>query len=298
MLPVGWQSYHRRMTWLVVLLVFAVLLASSVPVRRMLASRRAAELEASGNFRLSRRAADEDVTRLGEELSELHFETLTDELDADMRADYQRALDAYEEAKARVRAAERAEDVTAVTHTLEDGRFAMACVLARRDGADLPDRRPPCFFNPAHGPARTDVTWAPTGGVEREIPVCFPCRERLAEGVTPDVRRVRFGNRTVPWFQGGPAYGAYAEGYYGRYARDGHFPEFIVAAMLLGGAPGGTAAVGWGSSGAWSGWEGGGLWVDDGPGSTSYDWGGGPGDGGFGIGDGGGDGGGGGDAGG
>lgn len=298
MLPVGRQSYHRRMTWLVVLLVFAVLLASSVPVRRMLASRRAAELEASGNFRLSRRAADEDVTRLGEELSELHFETLTDELDADMRADYQRALDAYEEAKARVRAAERAEDVTAVTHTLEDGRFAMACVLARRDGADLPDRRPPCFFNPAHGPARTDVTWAPTGGVEREIPVCFPCRERLAEGVTPDVRRVRFGNRTVPWFQGGPAYGAYAEGYYGRYARDGHFPEFIVAAMLLGGAPGGTAAVGWGSSGAWSGWEGGGHWVDDGPGSTSYDWGGGPGDGGFGIGDGGGDGGGGGDAGG
>lgn len=286
------------MTWLVVLLVLAVLLASSLPVRRMLASRRTAELEASGNFRLGRRAADEDVTRLGEELTELHFETLTDELDHDMRADYQRALDAYEEAKALVRAAERAEDVTTVTHTLEDGRFAMACVLARRDGDELPARRPPCFFNPAHGPARTDVTWAPPGGVEREIPVCFPCRERLAEGVTPDVRRVRFGNRTVPWFQGGPAYGAYAEGYYGRYARDGHFPDFVVAAMLLGGAAGGVPAGSGNGSGAWSGWEGGGPWVDDGPGSTSYDWGGGVGDGGFGIGDGVGDGGGGGDAGG
>ena len=286
------------MTWLVLVLVALVLVGASVPLRRILGTRRAAELETAGNFRLSRRAADEDVTRLGEELTELHFETLTDELDPEMRSDYQRALDSYEEAKALVRAAERAEDVSAVTHTLEDGRFAMACVLARRDGEELPARRPPCFFNPVHGPARTDVSWAPPGGVEREIPVCLPCRERLAEGVAPDVRRVRFGNRTVPWFQGGPAYGSYAEGYYGRYARDGHFPDFVIAAMLLGGAAGGTTAGVADNAGAWSGWEGGGLWVDDGPGSTTYDWGGGFGDVGFGIGDGGGGDGGGGDGGG
>ena len=80
------------------------------------------------------------------------------------------------------------------------------------------------------------MSWAPPGGVEREIPVCFPCHGRLAEGTAPDIRRVRFGNRTVPWFQAGPAYGSYVEGYYGRYARDGRFPEFVVAAMLLGGA--------------------------------------------------------------
>lgn len=265
------------MTWLVLLVVALMLIASSVPLRRLLSSRHTAELEASGNFRLSRRAADEDVTRFGEELTALHVETLTDELDDDMRADYQQALDSYEESKSLVRAAERAEDVTSVTRALEDGRFAMACVLARRDGDELPARRPPCFFNPAHGPARTDVAWAPPGGVERDIPVCFPCRERLTEGLTPDMRRVRFGNRTVPWFQGGPAYAAYVEGYYGRYARDGHFPDFIVAAMLLGGAAGGPTAGVADLGGAWSGWEGGGLWIDDGPGSTTYDYGGGPG---------------------
>ncbi len=275
------------MTWLVLLIVTLVLIASSVPLRRMLGSRRAAELEASGNFRLSRRAADEDVTRLGEELTELHFETLTDELDADMREDYQQALDSYEESKALVRAAERAEDVSAVTRTLADGRFAMACVLARRDGEDLPARRPPCFFNPSHGPARTDVTWAPPGGVEREIPVCFPCQGRLVDGTAPDIRRVRFGNRTVPWFQGGPAYAAYVEGYYGPWARDGRFPDFVIAAMLIGGVSGGGTAGVADLGGAWSGWEGGGLWIDDGPGSTTYDYGGGPGgfgDGGFDIG--------------
>ena len=284
------------MTWVLLLLVALVLVGTSVPLRRMIATRRAVELEAAGHFRLSRRAADEDVTRLGEELTELHFETLTDDLDPDARTDYQRALDSYEEAKTLVRGAERAEDVTMVTRTLEDGRFAMACVLARRDGAEPPARRPPCFFNPVHGPARTDVTWAPPGGVEREIPVCLPCRERLTEGIVPDIRRVRFGNRTVPWFQGGRAYGSYAEGYYGRYARDGLFPEFIVAAMLLGGAAGGITAGVADTGGAWIGWEGGGSWVDDGPGSTSYDWGGDIGDSGFGIGDvgtGGGDGGGG-----
>ncbi len=288
------------MTWLVLLVVALVLIASSVPLRRLLSSRHAAELEASGNFRLSRRAADEDVTRFGEALTELHVETLTDELDDDMRADYQQALDSYEESKSLVRASERAEDVTAVTRALEDGRFAMACVLARRDGDELPTRRPPCFFNPAHGPARTDVAWAPPGGVEREIPVCLPCRERLTEGLTPDIRRVRFGNRTVPWFQGGPAYAAYVEGYYGRYARDGQFPEFIVAAMILGGAAGGPTSGVADLGGAWSGWDGGGLWVDDGPGSTSYDWGsghGGPGDLGIDIGDAGGGGDGGGDGG-
>jgi len=169
------------MTWLLVLVVAMPL----VPLRRLLASRRAAALEASGNFRLSRRAADEDVTRLGEELTELHFETLTDELDPDMHGDYQQALDSYEEAKSLVRAAERAEDVTVVTRALADGRFAMASVLARRDGEALPARRPPCFFNPAHGPARADASWAPPGGVEREIPVCSGAANGLRRGLRP-----------------------------------------------------------------------------------------------------------------
>ena len=127
------------MTVWVILLVLLVVGGAGFAVRRGLAARHVRQLEEAGSFRLSRRAADEDVTRLGEELAELHFETLTTDLDPDMRADYQQALEAYETSKQQVRDAERGSDVTAVTSTLEDGRFAMACVLARRDGEELPD---------------------------------------------------------------------------------------------------------------------------------------------------------------
>lgn len=267
------------MPWLLALALLVLALAASVPVRRQLASRRAAELEEANHFRLSRRAADEDVTLLGEELAGLHVETLGDELDADMRADYQRALDSYEEAKTLVRKAERGADVTAVTRALENGRFAIACVLARRDGEALPVRRPPCFFNPGHGPASTDVAWAPPGGVEREIPVCLRCSERLTAGEQPDFRLVRFGNRWVPWFRAGPAYGAYARGYYTPYVGSGQLPDYLllgfVAAELVHGPPG--VPGGDGGTGDVSGWEGWelGEWADDGPGGASYDWGGG-----------------------
>ena len=182
-----------------------------------------------------RRVADEDVTRFGEELTALHVETLTTELDAPMRQDYQRALDAYENAKTLLARRPAARRRHRVTRTLEDGRYALACVLARAAGEPLPTRRPPCFFNPAHGPAQTDVTWAPAGGQKREVPVCLADADRLAHGAEPDTRQVRSGNRMVPWFQGGPAYAPYAGGYCGGYALNGLFPGFILGSMMFGG---------------------------------------------------------------
>jgi hypothetical protein len=180
------------------------------------------------------RVAEEDVTRFGEELQELHIDTLTTTLDQGMRQDYQRALDSYENAKALLAEAKQAEDVSEVTKALEDGRYAHACVLARQSGDPLPQRRPPCFFNPAHGPAQADVEWAPPGGVPREVPVCLADEERVKAGAEPDTRRVRDGNRMVPWYEGGPSYGAYANGYYGSYAMNGLFPGFLLGAMMTG----------------------------------------------------------------
>ena len=179
---------------------------------------RLAELDA---FRHVRRAASEDVTVFGEELSALHFETLTTDLDDQMRLDYATALDAYESAKLRLARSAATTDVTEVTRTLADGRYAHACVLAARDGADRPARRPPCFFDPGHGPASRDVSWAPLGGVPREIPVCLRDAERLAAGEAPRVRMVRLGNRYVPWYASGPAYTAWAGGWYADLVLDG-----------------------------------------------------------------------------
>ena len=275
---------------LAVLAVGALALAQSREKRRK-------EVAAADALRKPAQLAEEDVTRFGEELQELHIDTMTTELDTAMRQDYQRALDAYENAKALLAEAKTPEDVSQVTKTLEDGRYAQACVLARQAGDPLPQRRPPCFFNPAHGPAQTDVEWAPPGGVRREVPVCLADAERVAAGAEPDVRQVRDGNRMVPWYQGGPAYGAYANGYYGSYAMNGLFPGFLIGSMMSGWwgpdyTAGGDGGEDWsGDSGGDGGGDGGGDYGGDGGDGGGDggggDWGGGDGGGGFDFGGGG-----------
>lgn len=223
--------------------------------RRERHQRELAELDA---FRHVRRAADEDVTRFGEELSELHFDTLTTDLDEAMRTDYQRALDAYEDAKAALRRSSAASDITGVTARLADGRFHHACVLAAQAGDDRPERRPPCFFDPAHGPASRDVEWAPVGGVPREVPVCFRDAERLAAGAQPEVRLVRLGDRRVAWFASGPLYTAWAGGWYDDLVKAGRIEAERLTMAYAGGplaAQTGVQlplAVAWSDPGAWT----------------------------------------------
>ena len=218
------------MWFLLVVAVLAVAGLATVLYRQ----RQQSELEENLRMRSVRKVAEEDVTRFGEELQGLHIETLTTTLDTPMRQDYQRALDCYENAKELLADARRPEDISAVTRALQDGRYAQACVLTRRDSKPLPQRRPPCFFNPSHGPAETDVTWAPPGGVPREVPVCLADAERVTTGAEPDSRMVRAGTGMVPWYQGGPRYAPYADGYYGAYAFNGLFPGFLIGAMMAG----------------------------------------------------------------
>jgi hypothetical protein len=196
---------------------------------RQLEARREADLAAV------RKVADEDVTRFGEELQRLDTELLTAELDEAARQDYQRALDCYEGSKESMAALTRAEDVTHVTQVLEDGRYAVTCVRARVAGEQLPTRRPPCFFNPAHGPSTTDVQWAPPGGQPRQVPVCPADADRVAQGAEPDIRTVQQGARRVPYWQGGAAYSPYAAGYFGGYAMSGLLPGFLLGSMMTGG---------------------------------------------------------------
>ncbi|MCH1866398.1 hypothetical protein [Nocardioides sp. CFH 31398] len=250
------------------LLILLLVLAAAFGGIAYVSGRRATqkrELEAAESFRKVRVPVDEDVTRFGEELSDLHIETLTDELDTAMRQDYQRALDSYEQAKQLLKDAQQADDLKAVTTALEDGRYAMACVLARRDGRELPTRRPPCFFNPNHGPADRDINWAPPGGVEREVPVCAADADRVRQGAEPDVRKVRDGNRMVPYYEAGPAYGAYAQGYFGGFVMSGILPAMFLTSMMMpyGGFDSGYGDggdMGGGDVGGGDGGDGGGDW--------------------------------------
>jgi hypothetical protein len=180
-----------------------------------------------------RTAVDEDITSYGEELDRLDFSPAAPGVDDHMRADYSRALDAYEEAKTRIAAARRPEDVRQVSAALEDGRFALATLQARREGRELPERRPPCFFDPRHGPSVTDAEWAPPpDGQPRPVPVCAADASRLADGLPPMVREVEMaGGGRRPYWDAGPAYGPWAGGYFGGYGSM-LLPGLLVGTLL------------------------------------------------------------------
>jgi hypothetical protein len=196
--------------WLVVL---AAAVAGILVVRRrnraLAAERAARELEPV------KKLAFEDVTALGVDLQDLDLELAGRRLDEGANADYQRALDAYEAAKTSADAISRAEQVQDVTKILDDGRYAIACVRARVAGEALPQRRPPCFFDPRHGLSVDDVPYAPAGGAERQVPACALDAERVRAGAEPDIRQVMVGTQRMPYWQGGRAYRPYAAGYFG-----------------------------------------------------------------------------------
>lgn len=217
---------------LVGVVVGVVVLALRSSRRREL-ERQRAELEPV------RRLAAEDVTALGEELQALDLDLAGHSLDAGQRADYQRALDAYESAKTASDAMARPDDVRHVTEILDDGRYAIACVRARVAGAPLPSRRPPCFFDPRHGLSVAEVSWAPPGGAPRDVPACALDAERVRAGADPDSRMVMSGAQRVPYYQAGRAYQPYAAGYFG-----GFGPMDLMFAGLLFGGFGGFDGLG------------------------------------------------------
>jgi hypothetical protein len=161
------------------------------------------DLAEADRWRVARKLANDDVTALGEELAELHLETLGSELDEEATHHYRRALEHYEQAKERVRTSETAEDVLAGDQLLQDARYHRAAVLSLQAGEPLPARREPCFFDPRHGPSVRDLEWSPPSGVERTVSVCASDARRLEGGAAPEIRMIRVGDRRVPVHEAG-----------------------------------------------------------------------------------------------
>jgi len=218
-------------TLVVVGLVVAVLAAS----RRRALTARAQQAELENQLSVSRRAADEDVTKFGEELQRLDSDVAGHPLDQAMQQDYERALDAYDNAKTSLAAVTKPDEIKHVTEVLEDGRYAIACVKARVAGDPLPQKRPPCFFNPAHGPSSQNVSWAPAGGVAREVPACPADAERVLAGADPYIRTVQRGAQRVPYWEGGPAYAPWANGYYSAWRGSDLLSGMMIGGLLFGG---------------------------------------------------------------
>src|SRR6478609_6043119 len=225
------------MDLILILVILAVLGAVAVGASRRTKERELTRRE--DELAPVKKLAFEDITAFGEDLQQLDLEMTGHELDAGATADYQRALDAYESAKTAGDAITGPEDIRHVTGIVEDGRYAIACVRARVAGEPLPTRRPPCFFDPRHGPSVTDVSWTPAGGTPRDVPACALDAERVRAGAEPDVRKVMVGAQRVPYWQGGRAYQPYAAGYFGRFG----VMDMMFMGMMFGGL-GGFDALG------------------------------------------------------
>ena len=223
--------------FVVLLLVVALVGGGAALYGRHTARQREAVQQAELETQLatSKRAADEDVTKFGEELQRLDTDVAGHSLDEAMQQDYQRALDAYDDAKTSLAAVRKPDEIRHVTEILEDGRYAVACVKARVAGKPLPAKRPPCFFNPAHGPSTQDVTWAPPGGSARAVPACAADAERVLAGADPYIRTVQRGAQRVPYWEGGPAYAPWAQGYYSRWSGSDLLTGALIGSFLFGG---------------------------------------------------------------
>ena len=265
---------------LIVLVIVGVVALAVVAGRRNQArelERKKTELEPV------QKLAFEDVTALGTDLQDLDGELAGHELDPGARADYQRALDAYEAAKTAADRLTEPEDVRHVTEIIEDGRYAIACVRARVAGVGLPTRRPPCFFDPRHGLSVADVDWTPPGGTTRQVPACALDTERVRAGAEPDTRQVMVGAQRMPYYQGGPAYAPYAAGYFGG-GMNMLFGGLLIGSLLGGGFGfdgGGSGGDGGDGGDSGDGGGGGDSGGDGGGGDAGGDFGGGDGGGGF-----------------
>jgi hypothetical protein len=194
-------------------------------------------------------ATDEDITTLGLDLQKLDAEVAGIELDEGGRADYQRALDAYEVAKESLAVVTSASEITNVTTILHEGRYAIACVRARVAGEPLPQRRPPCFFDPRHGLSVRDVSWGPDRGTPRPVPACALDAERVEAGAEPDSRKVLLGTQRVPYWQAGPSFGPWTAGYFGGFgAINTLFLGTMMGGVLSGGFDGSDGGAGSGGS--------------------------------------------------
>jgi hypothetical protein len=225
----------------IAVLAFIALIAGGIFLTIFLGARRRRQEQARRTEEL-RRFARDDLVSLGDEVRAIDLEIEMPDADPRAREDLARALDAYERAERGFDAARRPEDFEPVTAAIEEGRWAMQSARARLAGDEPPERRPPCFFDPRHGPSIRDVQWAPPGGQPRPVPACAADAQRVERGAEPAVREVELAGGRRPYWEAPSYFGPWAGGYFG--GGFGGFGGFLPG-MLFGGLLGG-AFGGWG----------------------------------------------------
>jgi hypothetical protein len=203
----------------------------AIPLGLFGLSRRRKRREEAAQFEQVRGVARDEVIALGDDIRALDLDMEMPDADPQAKEHYGLAVERYQEAEQALEGSRRPEHLPRVSELLEEGRWAMEAARAEMEGRPAPERRPPCFFDPRHGPSVTDVEWAPPGGEPRPVPACAADAVRLKEGEEPMTRQVPVGGREVPYWQAGPAYGPYAGGFFA----DGLLPGLFLGSLLSGG---------------------------------------------------------------
>jgi hypothetical protein len=159
--------------------------------------------------------AREDIVALGEDMRDLDvgLEAETDNPTA--LRDYTRAHESFQQGVEAYERASSPEDFAPVSTALEAGRYYMTMARARFEGREVPQRRPPCFFDTRHGPSVDDVGWIPTSGPSRPVPACDTCMRSIANGTEPVARQVLSAGRRMPFYEAPPHFESWFAGYFG-----------------------------------------------------------------------------------
>jgi hypothetical protein len=182
---------------------------------------------------------NEDVAALGEDLWRLGRDLADAEYDGEARRDYQHAVAVNDAVRRSVDQLRYVTLADAMTEALAEARYAMACARSRLAGEPIPERRPPCFFNPRHGPSIADVRWHDAPGKPRDVPACAAHAPRIAVAEEPDSLQVWTGQQRVPYWAASVAFYAYAAGYFsGDWAGSKEDALAAIKAGMVGGALG------------------------------------------------------------
>jgi hypothetical protein len=241
-----------------------------------LASRRRRRKELEQEVAELRAAANDDLVALGEDVRAVDLDVEMPGVDPRAKEHLGVALAAYEEAETAIPRAEHPDEFEPIAARIDEGRFAMQAVRALLAGQPVPERRPPCFFDPRHGPSVAEVHWAPNGYEPRPVPVCAADELRLESGRDPDVRHVLAGGRQVPLYDAPAYFSPYAGGFFGMatgFMLPGLLFGGLMGPAMLGGGLFGGPMLGGGFGGGFG--DGGGGGFDVGGGDFGGDFGGG-----------------------
>jgi hypothetical protein len=211
-----WHSALVRFLLIVVLLVAVVALLDLL-LRRLTSAQGQGRAH---DFEDVRALSHQDIMALEEDLGGLG-ESLDPETDNPVvLADYRDAQESLQQANEAYDRAHTANELAPVSTAIEAGRYKLTRARARFEGRELPQRRPPCFFDTRHGPSVDDVGWMPDNGPPRPVPACKDCMQTVASGAEPGVRTVVSAGKRMPFYDAPPHFESWFGGYFGGAAAD------------------------------------------------------------------------------